>query len=72
MPSIDRIGGGTRRGGGEGAGQGRTARRCSGGKDGGSNNTTSRGRGSSIQEHKLENYFSKRPRKKDGDEDGGV
>jgi hypothetical protein len=62
--------------GGWGWGGGGAARRHSGGKDGGINNTTGRGRGSSIQElfleQKLENYFSKRPRKKDGDTDGGV
>ena len=61
-----------RGGGGRGRVRGGAARRHSGGKDGGNNNTTARGRGSSIQEQKLENYFSKRPRKKDGDEDGGV
>jgi hypothetical protein len=59
-------------GGGRGRVRGRAARRHSGGKDGGNNNTTARGRGNSIQEQKLENYFSKRPRMKDGDEDGGV
>jgi hypothetical protein len=61
-----------RGGGGEGAGQGGDGAKTQRGKDGGNNNTTARGRGSSIQEQKLENYFSKRPRKKDGDEDGGV